>query len=95
MKTMLSQPGPNGTPSVLAQLPKHNADAITGKTFFPELISEPFMEGLRIAFSVSAFMCLVAAAASALRGGKYTYDDDDPDVGQADVVIATEELVSA
>jgi MFS family permease len=94
MEKLLGQPGPNGTPSVLAQLPKQNADTITGKTFFPELISDPFMEGLRIAFSVSAFMCLVAAAASALRGGKYTYDGDD-DVGKADVVMAAEEMVSA
>jgi ribosomal protein L13 len=39
-------------------------------------------------------MCLVAAAASALRGGKYTYEGDD-DVGKADVVMAAEEMVSA
>ena len=94
MEKLLGHPGPDGAPSVLAQLPKQNADTITGKTFFPELISDPFMEGLRIAFSVSAFMCLVAAAASALRGGKYTYDGDD-DVGKADVVMAAEEMVSA
>jgi hypothetical protein len=49
---------------------------ITGKQFFPELISDPFMHGLRIAFSASLVMCLIAAAASWLRGGKYVHQDD-------------------
>jgi MFS family permease len=44
---------------------------ITGKTFFPHLIADPFMHGLRIAFVASLFMCLVAGAASWLRGARY------------------------
>ncbi len=44
---------------------------ITGKTFFPHLIADPFMNGLRIAFIASMFMCIIAALASWLRGGKY------------------------
>jgi MFS family permease len=48
---------------------------ITGKEFFPELISDPFMHGLRIAFTASLFMCLVAAAASWMRGSKYVHDE--------------------
>jgi hypothetical protein len=51
-------------------------DHITGKQFFPELISDPFMHGLRIAFTASLVMCLIAAAASWLRGGKYVHEDD-------------------
>jgi hypothetical protein len=55
--------------------PAQSAD-ITSKTFFPELISDPFIEGLRIAFSASVVMCLVAAFASWKRGGKYIADDE-------------------
>jgi MFS family permease len=49
---------------------------ITGKTFFPHLISDPFLTGLRIAFSASMIMCLIAAAASWMRGGKYVHRDE-------------------
>ncbi|MCU1430429.1 MAG: putative transrane efflux pump (multidrug resistance related protein) [Actinomycetia bacterium] len=44
---------------------------ITGKTFFPHLIANPFMRGLRIAFLASLIMCIVAGAASWLRGSRY------------------------
>jgi MFS family permease len=56
---------------------------LTGKTFFPNLISDPFLHGLRIAFTASLVMCLVAAAASWMRGGRYIHDDgvDEVDEG--------------
>ncbi len=53
-----------------------DAAALTGKTFFPDLISDPFLTGLRIAFTASLVMCLIAAAASWLRGGKYVHEED-------------------
>jgi MFS family permease len=49
---------------------------VTGKTFFPHLIAGPFMTGLRIAFTASLIMCLIAAAASWMRGKKYVHRDD-------------------
>lgn len=58
-------------PQVLHSLPSASASYLTGKTFFPQLISGPFMAGLRITFSASLVMCLLAAGASWLRGGKY------------------------
>jgi MFS family permease len=67
MKTLL---GP-----VLPSLPHAQAAFLTGKTFFPELISGPFIHGLRIAFTASLAMCLVAAIASWLRGGKFVHED--------------------
>jgi MFS family permease len=73
MQKLLSAPGPHGTASVLAQLPKAKAANLTGKTFFPHLISGPFKDGLVIAFSVSMLMCLVAAWASWQRGAKYVH----------------------
>ena len=60
---------------VLAALPPDKAAYVTGKTFFPQLISSPFKHGLAIAFTASLLMCLVAAAASWLRGGRYVHDD--------------------
>jgi MFS family permease len=55
-------------PKTLASLPPADAARITGKQFFPSLISKPFITGLRITFTASLIMCLVAAWASWLRG---------------------------
>jgi MFS family permease len=60
---------------VLAALPPDKAAYVTGKTFFPQLISSPFKHGLAIAFSASLLMCLVAAAASWMRGSRYVHDE--------------------
>lgn len=60
-------------PQVLAALPPDKASYVTGTTFFPQLISGPFMDGLRIVFFASLLMSLVAAWASWLRGGKYVH----------------------
>src|SRR3954465_9289925 len=57
-------------PHVLASLPAHDHAVLTGPTFFPTLISTPFRHGLHIAFAFAMVACLVAAAASALRGGR-------------------------
>ena len=48
---------------------------LTGKTFFPHLISEPFRHGLAIAFGVSIAMLLIAAVASQMRGTKFVHAD--------------------
>ncbi|MGC4243510.1 MAG: MFS transporter [Herbaspirillum sp.] len=63
----------------LSSLTQEQHDAIVGKEFFPQLISDPFMDGLEIAFSASLVMCLIAAAASWMRGKKYVHDDGDAD----------------
>ncbi|HEY0204391.1 MAG TPA: MFS transporter [Acetobacteraceae bacterium] len=56
---------------VLHALAPANAAALTGKTFFPGLMSAPFKHGLMYAFSFSALLYLVAALAS-WRGGMRT-----------------------
>jgi MFS family permease len=53
---------------VLNTLPAHNVQALTGKEFFPQLVSGPFHHGLVIVFSAAAIMAVVAATASVLRG---------------------------
>jgi MFS family permease len=53
---------------VLGHLPAHNVHTLTGKQFFPQLISGPFHDGLVIVFSM-AMTVLVISAILALRHG--------------------------
>jgi len=53
----------------LAHLPIHQQHVLTGHTFFPQLVSGPFRNGLHEAFAFAIVACLVAAAASWFRGG--------------------------
>jgi MFS family permease len=48
---------------------------LTGRTFFPHLISTPFRAGLHQTFIFAIVACLVAAAASLMRGGRYAYGE--------------------
>lgn len=57
-------------PHTLAQLPAANARTLTGREFFPELISGPFHDGLVVVFWLAIGMSLVAAVASLLRDRK-------------------------
>ncbi|HZD99714.1 MAG TPA: MFS transporter [Micromonosporaceae bacterium] len=56
--------GPSG---VLNQLPKANADNLTGKQFFPHLISGPFHHGLIVVFVAAAIMMVIGAVASLIQ----------------------------
>ena len=58
----------------LHQIPAHNAAYLTGPTFFPHLIAQPFANGLRVAFDFAIVACLIAAAASWLRGSHYVHE---------------------
>jgi MFS family permease len=60
-------------PHVLSGLPPTQAHALTGRSFFPHLISGPFHTALVYAFVFAIVACVVAAVASLLRGGKYHY----------------------
>ncbi|QUQ68553.1 MFS transporter [Kutzneria sp. CA-103260] len=53
---------------VLKTLPPDHVAALTGNTFFPELVSGPFHDGLITVFGAAAVMAAVAALASLLRG---------------------------
>ncbi len=57
----------------LAGLGSHTHALLTGRTFFPQLISTPFRSGLHETFIFAIVACLVAAAASLLRGGRYAH----------------------
>jgi len=53
---------------VLAKLPAASQAALTGRSFFPSLLSGPFHDGLIVVFSVSAALSVLAGLASLLRG---------------------------
>jgi hypothetical protein len=60
----------------LAGVSAHAHALLTGPAFFPHLISAPFRDGLHTAFVFAIVACLVAAAASLLRGGRYHHADE-------------------
>jgi MFS family permease len=62
-------------PHVLNHLAAGQSAQLTGREFFPRLISSPFHTALVYAFVFAAAACLVAAVASLLRGGKYHHVD--------------------
>jgi hypothetical protein len=63
---------------VLSRLPAHNAAALTGRQFFPDLISAPFHHGLVIVFTAAAIMSVTGAVVSLLRGKQFYYDEKNP-----------------
>jgi MFS family permease len=63
-------------PHVLAGLSAPDQAALTGSSFFPDLISGPFQDGLHAAFAFAIVACLIAAGASLLRGGRMVHDDE-------------------
>jgi EmrB/QacA subfamily drug resistance transporter len=63
-------------PAVLQAISPTNKAILLGKTFFPNLISAPFMDGLHAVFYISAALCLIAAAVSLLRGKRIVYGQE-------------------
>jgi MFS family permease len=65
---------PTGT---LRTLSRQNAAVLTGRRFFPSLISAPFHHGLVIVFSAAIAMSVGGALISLLRGKQFYYDAPD------------------
>jgi MFS family permease len=59
-------------PDVLSHVSHANMVALQGRSFFPNLIEDPFRTGLHEAFAFAIVACLVAAGASWLRGTPHT-----------------------
>jgi MFS family permease len=64
-------------PALLHRLGPAQAHALTGRSFFPHLMSSPFSSAIGTAFTFSFIACLVAAGASWLRGGKYHHREQE------------------
>jgi len=56
------------TNGALSSLSSANQQVLTGREFFPNLLSGPFHQGLVVVFAVAAGLGLLAALASLLRG---------------------------
>ncbi len=59
------------TAHALNSLPAASQQILTGREFFPQLISGPFHQGLVVVFIAAAALSVVSALASLLRGGRY------------------------
>jgi MFS family permease len=84
MQTLLEPSG------ALGRLPQHNQDVLTGKHFFPQLMTDPFHHGLVVVFTAAAVMTLIAAAASLFTSSKPVAVDQPYD---AETVEGVEMLV--
>jgi NAD/NADP transhydrogenase alpha subunit len=73
---------------VLNHLPASHAALLTGQKFFPGLISQPFHHGLVIVFSMAIGVLVIAAIASAFRGGRYVHDEETQGREEAAAVAA-------
>ncbi len=68
---------------LLARLPHHAVAHLMSHGFFAGLISGPFGSGLHVAFDFSLGLCLVAAAASWSRGGRYVHGQAKAAAGES------------
>lgn len=68
-------------PNLLGQLPAANAATLTGREFFPHLVSGPFHDGLVIVFWLAIGMSVVGALASLVRGGRHGDPAEEPVAG--------------
>jgi MFS family permease len=68
-------------PTVLHRLPASAQATLLGQHFFPNLISSPFMDGMRLAFYLAAGVCLIAALASLVRGKLVVQRTETVDAG--------------
>jgi MFS family permease len=80
-------------PTALHHMTAAQVNYITGRSFFPHLISVPFGRGLEKAFDFAAVVCVLGAVASLLRGGKYHHTETDasPDHESAEQAVAETE----
>ncbi len=64
MKTVLGK--------TLSRIPTKNSALLTSKSYFPKLISSPFMHGLDVVLIFAAIICFIAAVFSFMQGASKT-----------------------
>jgi MFS family permease len=82
-------------PAALSHLTSAQHASLVGRSYFPNLISGAFRNGLHAAFDFAIVSCLVAAAASWSRGARYVHVDEGVVIRTADrsLVRADEGIV--
>jgi len=81
-------------PHVLAGIGPAHAATVTGKAFFPSLISGPFHHGLIVAFTASAALCALAGLASLWAGDEQYAGPEERPVVEATAVAAAGALTA-
>jgi MFS family permease len=72
--TMLASPQ---LAQVVASIPQSALSYLEGNSFFPNAIASPFMSALGLSFYIGAGLSFAGAVASALRGKKSIYEDEE------------------
>ena len=62
----------------IAYVPPGKVSYLTGRSFFPQLVSPSFTTGLHYAFTFACGVCVIAACASLMRGTKFYYTENSP-----------------
>jgi MFS family permease len=83
--------GPTG---VLQHMSAHQAAYVTGRSFFPKLIEQPFAYGLHLSFTFAAAATLIAVVASAFRGRRYLHAADGELTAEAPVDAIAGEMMA-
>ena len=60
-----------------SSLPPDKLHYVTGRQFFPQLISGPFHHGLNIVFVMAICLLVIASGVSLLRGGRYVHEEQE------------------
>jgi MFS family permease len=79
LKMLLSQTATGR--ALLAHLPAAQVATLTSPRFFPQLISHPFMDSLRVVFLFAAGMTLLSAVLSVFRGERFIYEEHGVSAG--------------
>ena len=83
--------GPTGA---LQHLSAHQVAYVTGRSFFPKLIEQPFAYGLHLSFTFAAGATLIAVVASAFRGRRYLHAADGELAAEAPVDAIAGEMMA-
>lgn len=67
---------------LLQTLGAHQVATLTGKVFFPGLISQPFSSGLQLVFGAAAFMMVLTAISSWVGGSEVETKTSTAEVGE-------------
>ena len=79
----------------LLSQPGVHASYLTGRTFFPNLISGPFGKGLRLAFIMAAALCFLSAVFSWMRGSGHSKVMGSPHEAAEEGMAAVAEVALA
>ena len=79
----------------LHQLPQAAQAHLLGQSFFPNLISSPFMDGMRLAFYMAAVVCVVAALFSLVRNKRVQAKKEQAAEAGTDIMAEEEGLPAA